>query len=134
MIDFNKLLILVYNGLLFIEWFLNVISIELMIAGINTFLVWVACELSPVQTSNFPWQVSGQVLFARLYGKQFFFQQFFLEQFYEPACSQRVRILYVKLLYRPKNTCALVYCALPCQFFLVGRTHEQFSWFKSCHD
>ena len=45
MIDFNKLLILVYNGLLFIEWFLNVISIELMIAGINTFLVWVACEL-----------------------------------------------------------------------------------------
>ena len=68
-----------------------------------------------------------------------FFYQFFRDQFCEPACCRHVQILHVYLLYIGLKTNQTLILHLqiksfPCQFFLVDRTHEQFSWFKSWHE
>ena len=46
--------------------------------------MFVACELSCAQTSNFPWQISLTSLFPRVHVRWIsFFDRFFLRKFYE---------------------------------------------------
>ena len=66
-------------------------------------MVWITRTLKPRTDEQFSLTSFWTSFICSSVRQTIFFQQFFLEQFYEPACSQRVRILYVKLLYRSKK-------------------------------
>ena len=98
--------------------------------------------LSPAQTSNFSLTGRFLVKFIFLCTRQTMFLinisvTSFINSLHVADTSKYFMYIYYIGL---KTNQTLIYVlhfqikAFPSQFFMVGRTHEQFSWFKSWHD